>query len=249
MIKNSSLLCLFLVSFFSHATEMIMTPSCITRDGQMFIMFDELKRSAPITFVPIFYVDGQPRYGYDTVDVTEEEISRWKQRCNNNKILFAYINDWQSFMPFKTPTKTYRTQFRGDIFHNRNNYTQTAPPEVFRFFSSANRLLKDLAQLENEPVADYLNGTKHFSVNLQLSTFDSEYEHSDDHIIINLRLKGRDYLTVDGSTDKTTLERLIIHELIHTVSSELNECEIIDATNKLLQKLGYPDRPRNPVDG
>lgn len=111
------------------------TPICISEDNTSQLAIEDENASMPLGFVTFIYYANSPRYGYQTVKISQTDYDEWKNHCAENQYLVARMDDWNGdvYLPFETEIKPYRTHFVKDKFHNSATYG----PSIFsrRIFS------------------------------------------------------------------------------------------------------------------
>lgn len=244
----------FSVAAFGHGIDpglTTVTPICLSENNQIRLSLDNETTMMQLEFVSIIYFNDIPRYGYDSVYITQETYDKWNKHCEENQYLVAHATAFGpiSYLPFKTENQTYRRLFVPDMFNNRANFRSSfAQRNSFSTYDRIYNHLSSITKLDDpyKRIANYLINTKDLTVNLRLGHWDHAETLNNSQLSINLSQIGQHYETETDQVGIFSLERLITHELIRAVmSNELTENEVIELTNQILHVFGYQDIPRH----
>lgn len=251
--KPLTLLTLSIIASSANATQKDIVPICLSEDDNTVTYLDAEKKSVPISLVPMFLIDGDVGYGFDAANVTEEEYANWKNQCNENATLMAYLAETKNYIPFKTELNTYSNPFINRVFdlHRPMNIENIQNPKMHLYESGLRFLTKLAAETEKFPeVANYLAKTNDLTLHFQNSGIPNHTHNGSEQIVLNYNLFNKLYETTDGfSSDFYSFYRTLTHQLLHeALPLDTAERDIIDMSNKILTAMNFPDKPRALYD-
>lgn len=247
---------LLLVSAFASNARTLysnVTPVCVSEDDTSQSALEDEKASMPLGFVPFIYYGNSPRYGYQTVKISQPDYDEWINHCAENQSLVARMDDWNGdvYLPFETEIKPYRIHFVKDKFHNSATYGPGIfSRRIFSMYQKIYDLLVKIAALsgEHQTLSSYLKNNQDFTISLFLHPAAIQTPPPGENMMVGIFKKGTPYVAENNLQGSFTIERLVIHQLVYKISSaDIDEPEVIRITNDLLQTLGYPDLPRESI--
>ena len=254
--KNALLLSLMSATAFvqttAYATEndpnqQLVNPVCIHPNQEIFHNLDNQSEVLRVGFYPILHWDYEPKYGFDYVEIDQNQYNEWSSQCPSNLLLQAYL-----------PNKGKTTVFK--ITEEDNRFTAGASLNVIKDgteiqYEILSQMFETLIRLANNPIDNDVraflqdeNNDYTFNVTTSQDARVSHVDYQDKVITINLTDLNSTYINKYQLESDYTFERLITHEIVHAATErDTSEREVIRRTNHILYNLNYTGTPRLPM--